>query len=62
MKRRSYYSKINELHPSEMGSDCFGLYRNLAMESNIGYSIRNKKFEILSKNISNKFGLFGKRK
>jgi hypothetical protein len=45
-----------------MGADSFGLYRNLANESNIGYSINNKKFEILSKNASSEGGFFGKRK
>ncbi len=62
MKRISYYSRINELYPSQMGADSFGLYRNLANESNIGYSINNKKFEILSKNASSGGSFFGKRK
>ena len=45
-----------------MGSDNFGLYRNLAKENDIEYSIKNEKFENLSKNPSRRSGFFGKRK
>lgn len=62
MKGRIFYSKINQLYPSELGTDCFGLYNNLVRESNIRYSIKNEKFENLSKHTSNKDGFFGKRK
>lgn len=54
MKRSSYYSRINELYPSEMGSDIYGLYRNISRTSNLGYSYKNKKFEILTKKMMNK--------
>ena len=62
MKHNSYHSRVNKLYPSEMGSDNFGLYRNLAKENDIEYSIKNEKFENLSKNPSRRSGIFGKRK
>lgn len=61
MKHRNYYSRCTALYPSEMGSDCFGLYRNLVKENNIGNLIKHEKFEDYSKSLSKKLNLFNKK-
>ena len=62
MRRRNFYTRNGQLSPSEMGAFDFGLYRNLAKENDYEYSIKNEKYENLSKHVSRKSRASSKRK